>query len=251
MDDGTNFIEDAIKISRSAIENLNSNYLSRPSIYLEEKHLHNEFDKIIKEMTVDFNFPLITKTFDGHEFPIFINEYVTINKYKRSDSYESINQYRSNPAKLDYVILDPNWINKNKYIACVNKHEPERGTIRKNNEIPFLVSIEFKFLHFGRKYKSFDNSKNSLSFLEETKTSRKDRIKKEMIADATKQVKEGIPMPNVVYFNSEIPLPITDIKTILLDVKSTFKNSQLALWYSQGGITQRFKDQNDFYSINI
>ncbi|GBF44529.1 hypothetical protein LPTSP2_38320 [Leptospira ellinghausenii] len=245
------FIDEAKNISNSAIEILNSNYLFKPSVYLEEKHLHNDFDAIIKKRMNDLNFPLTTKTLDGYEFPILMNEYVTINKYKRSDFFETINEERSSPAKLDYVILDPNWINKNKYITCVNKYEPERGTIREKNEIPFFVSVEFKFLHFGKEYKLIDSSKNSLAFFEENKASKKVRIKKEILADATKQINERIPIPNVAYFNSEVPLPKAEIETILLDVKNTFKNTQLALWYSQGGITHRFKDQNDFYSINI
>ncbi|TGM78624.1 hypothetical protein EHR04_02365 [Leptospira levettii] len=251
MEDGKNFIEGAKNITYSAIEILNSNYLFKPSVYLEEKHLHNDFDAIIKKKMKDLNFPLTTKTLDGYEFPILMNEYVTINKYKRSDYFDTINEDRSSPAKLDYVIFDPNWINKNNYITCVNKYEPERAQIREKNEIPFFVSVEFKFLHFGKEYKSFDNPKNSLAFFEDTKASRKVRIKKEIVADAKKQLNERIPIPNVVYFNSEVPLPIAEIETILLEVKNTFKNTQLALWYSQGGITQRFKDQNDFYSINI
>jgi len=245
------FIDEAKIISKSAIEFLTKNFLFKPSVYLEEKHLHNDFDAIIKKKMNDFNFQIITKTKDGYEFPILMNEYVTINKYKRSDFFTSINAERSSPAKLDYVILDPNWINKNNYITCVNKYEPERVTIRKKNEIPFLVSVEFKFLHFGKEYKLIDNLKNSLAFFEETKASRKVRIKKEILADARKQMNERIPISNVAYFNSEVPLPIAEIETILLDVKNSFKNSQLALWYTQGGITQRFKDQNDFYSINI
>ncbi|MDF3818713.1 hypothetical protein P3G55_02310 [Leptospira sp. 96542] len=242
-------LERAKEIAGIAILTLIEKFMNQPTIFLEEKHLHNEFDRIIKDLLLTEQLPTHSKTKDGHDFPIVMNEYTTISKFKKEDSFQMVYEDDGHPGSIDYVMLDENWIQKNTYLTCVNKDEDSRKLTRKLSENPYLVSVEFKFLHFGKEYKSYDELQNSKEIFKETKESRLKKIKKEILEDACKQLHEIVPSPNVVYFNSELPLPEEETLGLLKEIKKTLDAKNLTLWYAQAGVSYRFKTEENFYHL--
>jgi len=269
--------KDIKQIIDESIVELIDRFLTVPTLFLEEKHLHNEFDKIVKEKINKNCFKsdsriieidkksniLFTKTKDNQKFPILMNEYATVNRYLRKNKFKTKlnNEKRSHTGSLDYVLLNPKWVNKNDYITCVNKDEKLRKKARKNekeNKVVnrFLIAIEFKYAHLDKQIKTADENRHALT--DSSINSCYNKVIDEIKTDCNKLINEGAIYNHMVYFNSEKPLKKTgkdfeqktSIKKLKEDINNVYKNycENLKIWYVQAGIETRFKE-NDKYPI--
>ena len=245
-----------------AIKKLIECFMDSPTIYLEEKHLHNEFDRILRRIIPENKQTALAesgiKGFPSVPFPVLMNEYATVYRYKSSEDFKAWYPDEGNTGSLDYVILDPEWINKINYNTAVNKDETTRKKVRDNKENVlspnrFLVTIEFKYLHYGELKKSWNINKNFPS--DKSKNSAIDTIIKELKRDINKQLNESPPYAHAVYFNSKINLKEEDIKIIQDKIQEHIKNksdysNNLKIWYAQGGVSWRFgKDAHLSYIL--
>lgn len=220
------YFEKIKDITESSIYFLLDKFKTNPTIYLEEKHIHNEFDRIFRE-NYPKDLPTLMLTKDNINFPIFMNEYSTFHKYKADEfflkTYDEINGV--NTGSLDFVVLDPNWISNNDYISCVNKDESSRKTIReqfiKLNNSPFLVTIEFKFMHFT------DNQ----GFNNGTENSKLESILADIIGDSWKQIHENARLSYVVYFNTVFPIKSVNIQKLLSSKINRMTNEEERFWF--------------------
>lgn len=268
------------KIEES-IKELIGIYKSTPTLFLEEKQLHNEFDRIIKsklheeEKKIDIQF----STHESYKeetviFPLIMNEYPTVNHYRRikkSDDKEdeiSFQEYynetdeKGSPGSLDFVVLDKEWVknikleNYNQYNVAVNKDVDSRKLFFEKNQDSvkksrFLVTVEFKYLHYGKYIKSWDEL--NLPINDKSTKSAIEKIIGGIEEDSFKQIREKSPFGHVVYFNSYIPINNDNLNQIIVSISKSIieqmkkvkdeigSETNLKVWFTQGGLPNRFK----------
>jgi len=258
--------EGANKYVEDAIDDLINRFIKTPTIFLEEKHLHNEFDRILRDVMTKEK-ETITKNVRGREgddclipFPILMNEYATVNKYKASDNYEeTYNEPGKNghTGSLDYVIINPEWLENDAvtYNVAVNKNETTRNLARNDESLPnrFLVTVEFKFLHYAEKYISWDRVNHEGQPNARSMNSAVNTIKCEMEKDINKQLHENPAYAFVVYFNSKINLnedSINQLKGYIENyIQANNHSCSLVVRYVQAGVPWRFDNLNRQFSI--
>ena len=100
----------------------------------------------------------------------------------------------------------------------------------------------------GEIIKSWDELERDIS--DSSIKSAIETITKEIQTDANKLMNEGAPFSHIVYFNTKIPIGKNDIEDISKNIHKSFKNqnnSELKIWYAQGGIENRFKNKTYTY----
>lgn len=252
-----------------AIQKTINNFLTQPTVYLEEKQLHNEFDRVFRkelkkqknELTkIDFADFVETKkttsecedySFNAYKFPTFMNEYTT----RESCSTNKNNKNnKKHSGSIDFVVLDPEWIQKNDYPTAVNKTSDVRKKCRKDEtdieHSRYLVTIEFKYTHFAKIFITTDKRTDKEKKFTDNNLKKffDNEILKSTINDINKQIPENSPFMHVVFFNSEKELGEKLINEFEEKVKSeiTISNkSKLKIWYCQAGVSERFKSKDD------
>lgn len=248
-----------------SIRELIREFKSYPTLYLEEQHLHNKFDSIIRkaipaesQMT---HLRISSNSDQTVPFPMIMNEYTTVNHYKRKIDKNNVEGEMSfqkcynekgegSPGSLDYVFLDDEWVKiinitkSNPYNVAVNKDAESRIEARNESlQIRFLATIEFKYFHYGKLIKSWDEEEKNIE--KYSVTALTGRVQKEILEDSYKQINEKSPNAHVVYFNSYIPLDKESLNKIRLYLEKELKKvdlsqTKLKVWYSQGGLPNRF-----------
>ena len=261
--------EKADGVVEIALTKLCKRFCGSPTRFLEEKHLHNEFDQILRELVRNDNrFSETVETEDKIEFPLIMNEYATVHHYSRDSFFEEPmddkdKEERWGSGSLDYVWLWDKWVGTNSYCTAVNKDadfrrgEKGEGKGNPHDTDRYLVVVEFKFDHYASYMATMDKKNNDDKGKpwQSSITSALEKMKKDMQTDLNKVCHEEPPYGHVVYFNSRIPLPeqmdeashSKEEPTSVSDVFNTLKqpraNHQIMLWYAQGGVKNRFNDE--------
>jgi len=262
----------------SGINELINKFKSAPTIFLEEKQIHNEFDRIIKsivpagEQIAHIKFSSSDQTVP---FPLLMNEYTTVNHYmrikntKKNDdvveetklSFQNTYNVNGSPGSMDYVFLDKEWIEKldfedissdgdkktiikvSPYNIAVNKDVRARRRFQEKLKSRFLVTCEFKFYHYGDHVKSWDEL--NLNVGDDSIKSASETIKIGILEDSYKQLNENPLYAHVVYFNSRTPIDGKSLDKLMNEIKAEIpkvSNNQtsLKIWFIQGGLPNRF-----------
>ena len=151
-------------VVETALTELCKRFCESPTRFLEEKHLHNEFDRILKGLVLETN--LVSETSDKQKFPLIMNEYTTVHHYSRQGSFEVKLDNKGWPGSLDYVWLRDEWVRTNSYCTAVNKDadfrrgEEGEGKGDPHDTDRYLVVVEFKFDHYAKYMATMDKKKN-------------------------------------------------------------------------------------------
>ena len=272
--------KDANGYVENAIQELFRLFKDSPTIYLEEKHLHNEFDRILRRIIPEEEHTAFA--ISGRDdssivpFPVLMNEYATVNKYSRIEEFKEKLNFNRSTGSLDYVVLRPDWIKEVDYNTAVNKNEKNRKISRDNgdNGNRFLVTIEFKYSHYDKFRKSLDDKSIKInragSRYNKSIKALKKKIVQGMKSDINKLINENADFAHVLYFNSDLDLNsaiddngeridkikeitegntvdmIKGIKSYIDEKKESNGNKKtiFKVWYAQGGVNWRFGEDS-------
>lgn len=265
--------EEANGFVEEALKELCETFRESATLFLEEKHLHNEFDQILRTKIKEgedeedeekkINVTATTKKENdvaGVEFPLIMNEYKTVYHYSRDRDFE-IRGDGSRAGSLDYVWLWDEWVEDNSYCTAVNKDVDFRcGEKGERDTDRYLVVVEFKFDHYAKYMKTADGNKIKTDDQDETGRQKGSResamktMKDDLPLDLNKVDNEEPVFGHVVYFNSQFPLKRDCVeKAFKEDLKPKKpRGTWIKLWYTQGGVRTRFsKEENKFSHTQI
>ncbi len=240
----------ANELVKAALKSLCETFRESATLFLEEKHLHNEFDRILKGLVLEKKQVAETKTSDKQKFPLIMNEYATVHHYSRDSWFEEPMDKKEKEGwgsgSLDYVWLWDKWVSKNSYCTAVNKdvryRSGDKGEGVEHDTTRYLVVVEFKFDHYAKYMATMDKKKNDDQGKpwQSSITSALNKMKKDMQTDLNKVDNEKPVFGHVVYFNSRIPLKSPCVNSLLKNMKpKNPKGTKITLWYMQGGVETR------------
>ena len=258
---------EANNLVEAALKSLCENFIESPTLFLEEKHLHNEFDRILRKKIED-KINITATTNDDVEFPLIMNEYATVHHYSRDSWFEEPMDKKEKEGwgsgSLDYVWLWDEWVEGNSYCTAVNKdadfRRGDKGEGVEHDTTRYLVVVEFKFDHYAKYMATMDKKKNDDQGKpwQSSINSALKKMEEDLQHDRNKIVNEEPPFGHVVYFNSRIPLDKPGVKKVLKAVKESKggekrkrkenppkeKGTKITLWYMQGGVETRFPSRS-------
>ncbi len=240
-------------IMRSACLALAEEFCRQPTIWLEERHLHNRFAQLLRVAATDL--PDVVPTLGGVPFPTLLNEYATINHYRRDDGFvRALHLYGRRKTgedrgwtsgSVDFALLDPAWLAKHPYTVAVNKDARVRFYIsRTESAARYLAMAEVKHFHFAQLCKKYDLHGHNPSAASRGALLRKMRAAAR--ADLNKLRHEGAPVQCLLIANSELALTRDEVQAWLAEITAP-GDAQLSIWYMQGGYLTRFNRDDAWY----